>query len=91
MSPKSEAVAKACARVKERLESMTYESRRFALDAVGAKVVATPKRSTLHGYLPAGQPCSCQREASNAGYGARIDSASAPNYIGGIGYRSIDA
>ncbi len=47
-----EAVSKACARVKERLGSMTYESKRFALDAIGAKVVATPERSTLHGYLP---------------------------------------
>ena len=47
-----EAVATACARVKERLGSMTYESKRFALDAIGAKVVATPERSTLHGYLP---------------------------------------
>ena len=47
-----EAVAKACARVKERLGSMTYEWKRFALDAIGAKVVATPEGSTLHGYLP---------------------------------------
>ena len=35
-----------------RLGSMTYESKRFALDAIGAKVVATPERSTLHEYLP---------------------------------------
>ena len=47
-----EAVAKACARVKERLGSMTYESKRFALDTIDAKVVATPEKSTLHGYLP---------------------------------------
>ena len=47
-----EAVGKACARVKERLGAMTYESKRFALDAIGAKVVATPEKSTLHGYLP---------------------------------------
>ena len=40
-----EAVATACARVKERLGSMTYEAKRFALDAIGAKVVATPERS----------------------------------------------
>ena len=30
-----------------RLGSMTYESKRFALDAIGAKVVATPERSTM--------------------------------------------
>ncbi len=47
-----EALAQACARVKERLGSMTYESKRFALDAIGAKVVATPESSTLRGYLP---------------------------------------
>ena len=47
-----EAVATACARVKERLGSMTYESKPFALDAVGDTVLATPERSRLHGYLP---------------------------------------
>ena len=45
-------VAQVCAAVEENLEWLDYNGKRQALDALGAKVMASPDSAVLFGYLP---------------------------------------
>ena len=45
-------VAQVCAAVEENLEWLDYNEKRQALDALGAKVMASPDSAVLFGYLP---------------------------------------
>ena len=52
MDDARDSVTMACAQVRAQLSNMNYESKRMALDAIRAKVVADPDSSTLYACLP---------------------------------------